>query len=133
MTKRQYDDWRGRQRLTDAGWNVSKTDSIQFNAGSETFRHLVAKSAAAFYLKHDQGYRVDSEVTHPERGEIDILAWNADDIIAVECETAPTEEVITDKLERYYEGTPIRDVFVINVTEMPAEILPAYEWIVGEL
>jgi len=133
MTKRQYDDWKARQQLTDAGWNVSKTDSIQFNAGSETFRHLVAKSAAAFYLKHEQNYRVDSEVKHSERGEIDILAWNEKDIIAVECETSPTEEVIRGKLERYHEGTPIRDVFVLNVTEMPEEILPAYEWVSSQI
>lgn len=133
MTKRQFEDWRGRKRLTDKGWDVQKKDAIKFNSGSETTKHLMCKTLVGQYLKQAKGYRIDSEVTHEKRGEIDIVAWKADDIISVECETDPTDKVISDKVNRYVRGTPMRECFVIPVNEMPTEMEEAYQWVANQL
>jgi len=134
-TKREkvYYDWL--QSLSQAGWNADKTDSIKFNSGSETHLHVHAKTCVAQTLK-DHGYRVDTEVEHPERGEIDVIAIPvADDQkpFAVELEHSPTEEVIDDKLSRYFEGTPFTEVFVINLNRAPMGIVELKEHIRSEL
>lgn len=131
MTKRAYDEWYPRRKLNESGWDVSKPDSVKFNSGSETCRHAVAKMIAAYYLKQE-GYRISSEVRHPDRGEIDILAYSPERVIAVELETSPTEDVIRDKVDRYVHG-PIQDCFVLNVGQMPENILDALEWVDNQL
>jgi len=135
MTKREYEEATHRRELQDCGWDVRKRDSVAFNSGSETARHAVCKMLVAHYLKQEQGYRIDSEVEHNDRGEIDIVAYGLEDepAFAVECETSPTEDVIEDKIERYVYNTPMRDVFVLNVTEMPSDIMDAYAWVESEL
>jgi hypothetical protein len=121
--------------LRNAGWNAKKEDAIRFNSGSETAKHVHAKTACARVLKKN-GYRVGSEVKHAERGEVDVIGVPTDGDrkpIAAEVETSPTEDVIGDKLERYYEGTPFREVFVVNVSELPLNILDMEEQIAAEL
>ena len=134
-TKREkvYYDWL--QSLSQAGWNADKTDSIKFNSGSETHLHVHAKACVAHTLK-DHGYRVDTEVEHPERGSIDIIAIPTQDDqkpFAVELEHSPTQEVVEDKLSRYFEGTPFTEVFVINLNRAPMEIVELKEHIRSEL
>jgi len=131
--KRRYDEFKHRRELQDSGWKVTQRDAVAFNSGSETARHAVCKMLVAHYLKHEQGFRVDSEVEHKDRGEIDIVAYGSsgEPAFAVECEHSPTEDVVQDKLERYVENTPFRECFVLNVGEMPSEIMEAYSW-VGE-
>jgi hypothetical protein len=127
MTQREKDLYKTRRRLQDHDWNVHKGDSIGFNAGSETLKHLYAKAVVGWYLKQ-HGYRIDSEVTMPD-GEVDILAYRGDDILVVECETSPLEDVIKDKLDRYVYGQPPRDLFVINVNELPTDVLDAQGYV----
>lgn len=128
--KRAWDEYSHRRELQSAGWKVDQADKIEFNSGSETVRHAVCKTVAAMYLKQEKGLRVDSEVEHSERGEIDVIGYSGEGAaIAVECETSPTDDVVGDKLERYVEGTPFRDMFLLNVTEMPENIMDAYEWV----
>ena len=130
--KRTWDEYSHRRELQSANWRVEKTDKVEFNEGSETVRHEVCKMLVASYLKREKGLRVDSEVKHPERGEIDVIGYSGEGpAIAVECETSPKEGVVSDKLERYVDGTPFRDMFLVNVGEMPENIMDAYEW-VGE-
>jgi len=133
MNKRQQQERLARRKLKNAGWDVQKTDSIQFNHGSETIKHVVGKSLAAF-VGRERGYRVDSEVAHSERGEIDILWYGTSDPpVAIELETSPTMDTIDDKISRYVEETPIRECFVLNLNKMPVEIPHAYEWIGKQL
>ena len=134
-TKREkvYYDWL--QSLSQAGWNADKTDSIKFNSGSETHLHMHAKLATAALLKAN-GYRIDTEVAHPERGEVDVVAIPTQDDqkpFAVELEHSPTQEVVEDKLSRYFEGTPFTEVFVINLNRAPMEIVELKEHIRSEL
>ena len=134
-TKRErvYYDWL--QSLSQAGWNADKTDSIKFNSGSETHLHMHAKLATAALLKAN-GYRIDTEVEHPERGEVDVVAIPTQDDqkpFAVELEHSPTQEVVEDKLSRYFEGTPFTEVFVINLNRAPMEIVELKEHIRSEL
>lgn len=132
--KRQWDEYSHRRELQSAGWKVDRTDKIEFNSGSETVRHACCKTLVAMYLKKEKGLRVDSEVMHSERGEIDIIGYSGEGAaIAVECETSPTDDVVSDKLSRYVENTPFRECWVINVTEMPENIMDAYEWVGGQL
>lgn len=132
MTKRQAEDYKQRKRLENSNWNIQKRDAVHFNGGSETLAHANLKLIVAWYLKYEQGYRVDTEVEMPD-GEVDVLAWNAEDIICVECETSPTDDVIADKIERYVNGQPPRECFVLNVNEAPANIHECYEWVSEQL
>jgi len=134
-TKREkvYYDWL--QSLSQAGWNADKTDSIKFNSGSETHLHIHAKTCVCQTLK-DHGYRVDTEVEHPERGEIDVVAIPTQDDqkpFVVELEHSPTKEVVKDKLSRYHDGTPFVECYVINLNRVPMEIVELKEHIRSEL
>jgi hypothetical protein len=74
------------------------------------------------------------EVAHEgDRGDIDVLAWNENDILCVECETNHEDEVISDKLDRYVKGTPVREMFHMDPLEMPAEWMEAYKWVDEQL
>ena len=131
MTKRKQIEFQARKELINHDWDVSKTDSVEFNGGSETTSHFIGKALAAQVLR-EHGYRVSSEVKHPLRGEIDVLAYG-EDIIAVEIETDPKPDVIKDKIKRYVEGTPIRDIFVIEPPTNTTRIAKAKEDIENRL
>ena len=127
MNKRKKVYYESRKELQNAGWDVSKEDGIKFNAGGagETAKHLHAKTATARILKMND-YRIDSEVEHPDRGEVDIIALPTKDTqrpFGVELETSPTQEVVEDKLCRYFRGTPLTEVFIINLNRVPLNIL----------
>jgi len=118
-------------KLRKGGWTFDK--SHRYNSGSETVAHATCKNLAGHYLQHEHGYQVGFEVTHEDRGEIDVVGIRESDIICVECETSPTGEVVDDKLERYVQETPIRDMFLLNVSELPAEWMEAYRWIDNQI
>lgn len=121
------DNWQEYRELHNNGWNVNKHNQIRPNSGSETVKHLVAKALVA-HAGLELGYKVDSEVSHSHRGEVDILLFGNPDrlMLAVECETSPTDEVIQDKVDRYVKNTPIDDLVLVNVTELPTDMLDAY-------
>lgn len=133
--KRTHDEYKDRTALQRAGWDVSKGDSIRFNAargGSETVAHFVCKALAGYVLA-ERGWRIDSEVEMPG-GEVDILAYGtAEKPLVVEVETDVTQTVIDEKLDQYWKDEPIRDVFFLDPTEMPGEIDAAKEWVEGQL
>lgn len=131
MSREEYNQ---RTQLQKANWQVQK--ATRYNSGSETVRHSICKTLAGHYLHHEQDYSVSFEVVHDQRGEIDVLAWGLDDRIsplAVEVETSPTDDVVKSKLSRYVHGTPIQECFVINVSEMPDAIRPAYDYVTNQL
>lgn len=120
-------EWSEYRALRDSGWQVQKHNQVRLNGGSESKDHLLAKSMVAHAGK-EAGYKVSSEVEHDRRGEIDILLYGNDGrlTLAVECETNPTDDVMADKRQRYVDGTPIDEMFVISVDELPANIDHAY-------
>ena len=126
-SKRGKDLYESRKELQDSGWDVTKAS--RFNSGSETINHSVCKHLSAHYLRHELGYKVAFETTHQKRGEIDVLAWGERETICIECETNPNNDVIRDKLDRYIHGTPIDEMFLLNVDEMPYDIHGAYTWV----
>lgn len=135
MSKRTRTEYEQRKELQNAGWGVSKRDAVAFNSGSETPLHAHAKMSAAFILR-ENGYRVDSEVKHDTRGEIDILAYGHESRlspIAVEVESNPFGEVVQDKLKRYVDGTPITEMYLINVSELPENISEMHDEIAAVL
>jgi hypothetical protein len=129
--KRKWNDWNTRKELSRAGWDVSKQDSIKFNSGSETLAHADLKLVVSWYLKQ-QGYRIDTEV-EMSNGEVDVLAWTAEDIIVVECETSPTQSIVSDKIARYVENEPPRECWVLTVEDAPQELHNRYKWVAEEL
>ena len=134
MNRRQKDEYDDRTALQRAGWSVEKTDSLKFNSGSETIHHQGVKLATCHVL-HEQDYRIDTEVTHPEFGEIDVLAYAGDgQPFAVECETNLTDDVKSDKLDRYvYSNDVIRDCLFLEVSDAPDGLDALVEWVSGEL
>jgi len=82
-----------------------KTDSIRFNGGSETDRHLVCKAQVAWFLSQ-QGYRICSEVKNDAgTAEADILAYgNGEPPFIVETETGLTDDVKATLAELEREG-----------------------------
>lgn len=134
MTKRQQQEYQHRAELNSAGWQVKQTDSIQFNHGSETPRHLALKAITGKVLR-DHDYRVSSEVTHPEHGEIDILAYaGSEKAFAVELETNPSTETVESKLDRYVHSNQIiRECFILPVEDAPSEIDSVYDWVEARL
>jgi len=126
-SKRSKDLYDARKELQREGWDVSKAS--RFNSGSETVAHSVCKHLSAHYLRHELGYKVAFETTHQKRGEIDVLAWGQRETICIECETNPNNDVVRDKLDRYIHGTPIDEMFLLNVDEMPHDIHGAHAWI----
>lgn len=129
---RTQQEFRQRQVLKEAGWSVSQTDSIEFNAGSESYEHFVTKSIVAYEMKN-RGFRVASEVEGPG-GEIDLVFYGTEDHpLAIEVEKDITEEIIQDKLERYVYDEPFRDMITIDVDELPDDLQKAREWVQNQL
>jgi len=122
------------RRLKDSGWDVSKEPAVRFNSGSESIGHIVAKTVSAKVLIQN-GWMVDTEVEHPQNGEIDVLAYAPDKInYAVELENEPTEDIKQDKLERYvYSNEGIEDMQMIDVGSLPAHCLDMRDRIITEL
>lgn len=129
--KRRKIEYSHRRELQNADIRVEQRDVIEPNHGLETWEHQVAKLAAA-YIVSERGYRYDSEVEVPQ-GEIDVLAYASTDrdCFAIECETNPTDDVIRDKRRRYVEGLPIRDVFVIDVGNLPETHAETLDYVEG--
>jgi hypothetical protein len=132
--KREYREYEHRRELEAAGWKVRQRDAVAFNSGSETVRHAVCKMLVCYKLK-ERGFRVDTEVGKEQAGEIDIVAYGVSDepAFAVEVETNPTKDVVSDKIARYHDNEPFRDVFILNVSEMPKNILNALAWVEEQL
>ena len=133
MTKRQETEFRERKTLQNSGWQVNKAS--RYNSGSGTVRHAIAKMLAGHYLTHEYDYRVAFEVECSD-GELDILAWGSENRttpIGVECETGLNPTVRSLKLDQYYHGEPLKEVFFIEVNDMPESIMPAYKWIADQL
>ena len=89
-SKRDKEMWSQKRTLKDAGWQVYQES--RFNKGSELLAHSLCKAIVGHYLAHEHNFNVCFEVPHEgDRGEIDILAWNQEDILCVECETDPQD------------------------------------------
>jgi hypothetical protein len=134
MTKRRADKAAAYRELQNHGVNVSKTNGIEFNAGSETWRHVLAKAAVG-YVGRRYGYWVSSEV-EVQQGDVDCLLWGlpARNTWAVECETSPTEATKKDKLNRYVLQQPgIDDMILLDVDAMPDSIGGVVDWVSGEM
>ena len=126
MNKDQIVEYR---ELKSNGIDVSKHNQIQPNAGSETFAHLIAKTAVG-HLGVCNGYRVDSEVEFPEGKEADVLLWGHEDrfTVVVECQTGWTQEEIERKLNNYTRGlSAIDDMLKVEVNRLPESYMDVLE------
>jgi len=124
MNKDQIKEYRA---LKSNGIDVSKHNQIKPNAGSETFAHLLAKTAVA-HLGVCNGYRVDSEVEFPEGKEADILLWGHEDrfTVVVECQTGWTQGDVERKLGHYKRGlSAIDDLYKVEVNRLPENWMDA--------
>jgi len=81
-------------------------------------------------------YRIDTEVEHPERGEIDIIAIPTQDDqkpFCVEVETSQKDDVVADKIDRYVHGTPFVECYIINTLFVPMDILEMTDYVADKL
>lgn len=130
MTKRQKARYERVRELQSAGWQVTKGNAIRPNHGSETASHWQAKAAVAYVLE-DRGLGYSSEVEHEETGAtIDVLWHGPEDgsPVAIEVETNPTDGVVSEKLEQYVYGEPMRDMFLLDVDGCPEKFTEAVAW-----
>lgn len=129
--KQEYDD---RRFLSDAGWSVSKTDNVSMHTGAETLQHFIGKALAAYRL-NEVGYRIDSEVSHESGNAVDVLAYGCQgrDPIGVEVETDLTDEKRAEKIDKYVHKGHLHDVFFLEATEVPANIVDGYEWVKDQI
>jgi hypothetical protein len=51
----------------------------------------------------------------------------------VEVETGLTDATRESKIDAYYDGTPLSELFFIEVNDMPDDIRDAYEWVCAEI
>lgn len=131
MNKREREFYEKNRVLEQHGWDVD--NKFRSNGGSETDKHFVCKCLVAKAVE-ESGHRWTMEASHEERGEVDVLVIPENgEPYAVEAETSPTQEVVDDKVERYTEGTPIRDMLLINVSDMPVDMIEAKAWIQEQL
>lgn len=131
MDRHEVDAYRD---LKNAGVEVSDTNQIQFNAGSETIPHFVGKALVG-YVAQLNGFRVSSEV-ETEHGEIDVLLYGNTDRLtyAVEVENNPRQEVVGSKLERYvHRHPPVDDLIMINAGEIPLDMIQAANYVAEQL
>jgi len=139
MTKRDKEVRNQLRELQDNGWNLNNPgrvpkNHIAYNDGMETTTHRVLKAIAGGVLV-DKGFRVAGEVSHEQRGEIDVVGYGHESRqpIAVEVEHSPSEDVIRDKLSRYVDATPIREMFVVDPDAHALPVMQSYEQIKHEL
>jgi hypothetical protein len=129
MTKRQREEYTGRKELQDAGWQLSKADRL--NSGSETARHATIKMLAGHYLSHELGYRAGFELMM-SNGIVDVVGYgNSQRLspVVVEIETGLTDDMKAKKINQYYRDEPIEEIYFLNPTEAPGEIMEAYKWV----
>jgi hypothetical protein len=121
------------RELKDYGVEVTQTNSVEFNSGSETATHVTAKALVG-HIGLSNGYRVNSEVRVPQ-GDVDMVIWGHPDRLsyAVELEHSPTRETVESKVDRYVNQTCLDEIVVINLNEMPENYLEATEFIADEL
>jgi len=135
LSKPQVREYR---QLKDSGVDVEDTNRVRYNEGSETSRHICAKSLAGLVAIRN-GYRIDSEVPvandKTDDGEIDTLIWGHDSRLtyAVELEHSPTEQVKAEKLEKYVRYTAVADLQLLNLNKCPHDMTDALDWIADEL
>ncbi len=133
-SKRQSEIYRQKSRLEYQGWDIGGvTSSVEFNGGSETLHHRVAKTVAASVCI-DAGYRVASEVETDQGDEADILAYGLEDRrpIVIELERDFDIEVQQKKLEQYNVGD-VAEVWVIDLDEAPSHPNSLYEHIAEQV
>jgi hypothetical protein len=130
MNANQIADYR---ELKDHGVEVTRTNSIEFNSGSETATHVTAKALVG-HIGLSNGYRVNSEV-HVPQGDIDMVLWGHPERLsyAVELEHSPTRETVESKVDRYVDQTCLDEIVVINLNDFPENYLEATEFIADEL
>jgi len=134
MRKELYEPYRA---LQNQGVNVHKERIPRMNAGgkSETVKHHTIKNLIAYAGARDYGYMSDIEVEVPQ-GDIDCLLWGLNDRLTLACEveTAPTEETKESKLERYVKQIgPIDDMRLINVNNVPTDMMEAADYVSNQL
>jgi hypothetical protein len=138
MNRHQYGEYRA---LLDSGVKVDKNNvGVRYNAGgeSETYLHSTVKNLVS-HVALLNGYKVDSEVEvvkyEGTTGEIDVLIWGHPERLsyAVEVETSPTEDTLSEKQSLYIDGTAVDDIQILNVNDCPEKILPATKWVADEL
>jgi hypothetical protein len=107
--------------------------TILFNSGSETTPHRVAKTLCAEAM-NNAGWVVDAEIEMQD-GEADLIAWGRRDYPTwcIEIETDPPEGVVNDYLEQYVHNTPIDDLCVLRIEDMPNEMDAALGWVEQQL
>lgn len=116
--------YRSREMLRENGFVLPDRNKncLFANGGSETMKHWLVK-AIIFKSLREAGRRVGTEV-EVNGGIVDVL--DADNMIAYEVENNLTRKKLSAKLSSL---SGLRDVFFIDILEVPDDMLEAEEYI----
>lgn len=120
--------FKSRRMLAEEGFVLpeNRRNCLFASSGSESMRHFLVK-AMIFKRLRDMGRRVGTEV-EVEGGIVDVL--DADNMIAYEVETNLTRERLKEKLSCL---SGVRDVFFIDVSEVPIDAADAMDYLSGKI
>jgi len=132
----KQDIYKRQRDLQNQGWewDTQNFHAVNPHHGVETRRHFLVKAAVCNRIANRPGGRFVTEAEHPRRGQADIIDLRVEDpkAIVIEVETDCTRERHLEKCEQYT-GPAIRDVFVVDPTEAPADVDDWPAWLDGEL
>ncbi len=120
--------------LRSRGWKlqVSGLSEIHPHSGDENPKHLILKTLLCKAIK-DKGNSFATEVTHSDRGIVDVMDINetGKGAFIYEIETEFSEERKLEKVHQYtdtFSADEIADVFVIDPSNAPDKIDDCFEW-----
>ena len=140
MTKRRKARIERVGELRSAGWQLdyaSDLNKFHFHNGYETPKHALVKLLLCKRIK-DAGHAFATEISHPERGSVDVLDIHESGPAAYvyEVETDANAERRREKARLYTDGftaAEITDVFVIDPLEAPDLPAECETWLEDEV
>ena len=130
-SKRQKDTYRKTKRLKRYGVDVDPKN-VRIHK-DETELPVVARRLCGYILQNaDRSWDEEVEVGN---GRVDVLDYGDFDEapLAIEFESNPTQPTIDEKVEKYCDAGPCRDVLILDLRNAPNHIDELADWIEGEL
>lgn len=131
MNRKTADSYHKRKRLQRYGFDADPRD-VRVHR-DETPEHVTARRLCGYVLQ--QADRSWAEEVETPNGRIDVVDFGDfdEEPLAIEFESVPDQPTIDDKLRKYVENGPCRDLIMFDLRECPETVGEIPEWIRGGL